>query len=260
MSHDIVAEIEVDYIKGLLDKGKRIDNRGFDDYRPIEIETGIYGKADGSAVVQMGKTRVAAGVKLIVGTPYSDTPDSGVLSTGNESRPVASPTFEIGPPKPEAIEVARVVDRSIRESNSIDLDKLCIEANEAVWICFVDMHALDYGGNLFDAGSLAAMAALYNTQIPKYEDGRVIFEEKTGPLPMKDKPVETTFVKIGNHIVLDPCLEEERVLDARMTIGTTQNGDIAAMQKGGEGTFSQEEILELVKKAQIKGADLRKLF
>jgi len=257
---DIISEVEKDYIQSLISEGKRIDDRAFDEYRPIAIEKGIYQKADGSAKVTMGRTQVAAGIKLIVGTPYSDTPASGVLTTGAELTPLSSPTFEKGPPSPEAIEVARVIDRAIRESDAIDLDKLCIVENEAVWIAFMDMHILDYDGNLFDAGSLACMAALLDTQIPKYEDERVIYEEKTGPLPIRDKPVETTFAKIGSGIVLDPILNEEQVLDARLTIGTNEAGDICAMQKGGSGTFTQEEILDIVNKSREKAKELRKLL
>ncbi|NOZ77292.1 MAG: exosome complex protein Rrp42 [Euryarchaeota archaeon] len=257
---DIISEVERDYIASLIAEGKRIDGRGFDEYRPIEIETGIYQKADGSAKVTMGNTLVAAGVKLIVGEPYSDTPSSGVLTTSAELIPLAAPTFEKGPPSQEAIEVARVIDRVIRESGAVDFDALCITEKEAVWIAFLDLHILDYDGNLFDCGTLAAIAALLNTQMPKYEDEMVIYEEKTGPLPVRDKPMETTFVKIGKGIVLDPNLNEEQVLDARLTIGTNQDGDICAMQKGGPGTFTQEEILELVNKSKEKAKELRKLL
>jgi exosome complex component RRP42 len=257
---NIISEVEKDYIQALIQEGKRIDDRAFDEYRPITIEKGIYEKADGSAKVTMGRTQVAAGIKLIVGEPYSDTPASGVLTTGAELTPMSSPSFEKGPPSQEAIEIARVIDRAIRESEAVDFDKLCIVEKEAVWIAFMDIHVLDYDGNLFDCGALACMAALLDTQMPKYEDGRVIYEEKTGPLPIRNKPIETTFVKIGKGIVLDPVLNEEQVLDARLTIGTNQEGDICAMQKGGSGTFTQDEILDLVNKSREKADELRKLL
>jgi len=84
---------------------------------------------------------------------------------------MASPRFESGPPNEESIEVARVIDRGIRESGAIDTKKLLIEEN-LVWIVFIDVHVLDHDGNLIDAGGIASMAALLNTRLPKYEDGK----------------------------------------------------------------------------------------
>ncbi|MEK7831904.1 MAG: hypothetical protein AAB401_12500, partial [Acidobacteriota bacterium] len=46
------------------------------------------------------------------------------------------------------IELARVVDRGLRESHCIDLDKLVIKPGEKVFTVFVDIHILDHQGNL----------------------------------------------------------------------------------------------------------------
>jgi exosome complex component RRP42 len=258
---DVIAEVRRDYIVDLLKAGKRVDGRGLDDYREITIEKGVSEKAEGSSLVKIGNTQVMTGIKLILGEPFSDMPDSGVLTTNAELRPLASPTFEKGPPGEDTIEVARVVDRGIRESNAIDLDKLCIVPGEKVWIVFIDMHVLDHDGNLFDAGTLGAISALLDARIPKIEDDRVIYDERKEPLPVLNKPIETTYAKIGDSIVLDPSLDEELVMDARLTVATDQKGNICAMQKGGgKGTFTQEEILDIVKRSKEKAKELRKLL
>jgi exosome complex component RRP42 len=258
MEH-IVAEIRRDHIANLIKEGKRVDGRGFDEYRPISVETGIGPKADGSAIVKIGNTQIMAGVKLLLGTPFSDMPNSGVLTTNAELRPLASPTFEAGPPKPDTVELARVVDRGIRESGSIDVDKLCITEGELVWIVFIDIHVLDYDGNLFDASLLGAIAALLDTHLPKVEGDKIIYGEKTNKkLPIVNKPIETTFAKIDNGIILDPILDEERVMDARLTVATDQKGDMCALQKGGFGTFTPDEIFEMVGRGAKKAKELRK--
>lgn len=255
----IVAEIRRDYIANLIKEGKRVDGRGFDEYRPITVETEIGPKANGSAIVKIGNTQIMAGVKLLLGEPFSDMPNSGVLTTNAELRPLASPTFEAGPPKQETVEIARVVDRGIRESGCIDVDKLCVTEGEKVWIVFVDIHVLDYDGNLFDASLLGAIAALLNTRLPKVEGDKVIYEEKTNKkLPIVDKPIETTFAKIDNGVILDPMLEEERVMDARLTVATDQKGNMCALQKGGSGTFTPDEIFEMVERGAKKAKELRK--
>ena len=156
MSNDVISEIKRDHIMNLLAKGTRTDGRSPTDIRKIEIVTDCIESADGSARVKLGNTEVIAGIKIIPGSPFPDTPRSGVLTTGAELIPMAHQSFESGPPGEDAIELARVVDRGIRESGMVDVEKLCIVPGEEVWMCFVDIYALDYDGNLFDAHNLHA--------------------------------------------------------------------------------------------------------
>ena len=123
---------------------KRLDGRGLTDYRPIQIETGIIEKAEGSARVRLGKTEVMVGIKIDIGEPYSDRPNEGVLTTSAEFVPLASPEFEAGPPGEDSVELARVVDRGIRESKAIDLEKLCVIPGKKVFIVFIDIYVLNH--------------------------------------------------------------------------------------------------------------------
>ena len=250
----VVPIIKRDHICNLAEQGKRVDGRNFDEYRKIEIETGVVSKAEGSARVKIGNTQVMAGIKIDVGEPYSDSPDSGVMTTAAELIPLASPDFESGPPRENAIELARVVDRGVRESGVIELDKLCIEPGEKVWIVFIDLHILDYDGNLFDAASLAALAALSTAKVPakRFELG------DDYPLPLKEPPISCTSVKFNNVIVIDPSLDEEEIADARLTVATDTNGDIRAMQKGLNGSFTREEIQKVIKASIDNGREIRK--
>ena len=104
-----------------LKKGVRHDRRKLDEFRKVEVEYGISKSAEGSARVKVGNTEVLAGVKLGIDKPYPDTPDEGCLMVGAELLPLSSPEFEAGPPGIESIEIARVVDRGIRESGTIDM-------------------------------------------------------------------------------------------------------------------------------------------
>ncbi|MBU4201606.1 MAG: hypothetical protein KKB85_00450 [Candidatus Altiarchaeota archaeon] len=121
-----------DYIRNLIKEGKRLDNRKFDEYRNLEIEKGYVGeKACGSAFVKLGDTKVLVGISMDAGEPYPDSPGQGVMTTSTELRPIASPYFESGPPRQNSIELARVIDRGIRESGAIPTDKLAI--NDPKW-------------------------------------------------------------------------------------------------------------------------------
>jgi len=250
----LVPIIKRDYICKLATEGKRIDGRKFDEHRKIEIETNVVNKAEGSARVKIGNTQVLVGIKMAVGEPYLDSPESGVLTTAAELIPLASPDFEAGPPRENAIELARVVDRGVRESEVVELDKLCLEPGEKVWIVFIDIHILDYDGNLFDAASLASLAALSTATVPaaRFEVG------EDYPLPLKDPPISCTSVKFDNFVVLDPSLDEEEIADARLTVATDKNGDIRAMQKGLNGSFTREEIQKVIKVSLDNGREIRK--
>ncbi|MDR0523201.1 MAG: exosome complex protein Rrp42 [Candidatus Methanoplasma sp.] len=257
MSNPIVAEIKRDHILKLIRDGKREDGRSLDEVRAISIDTGCIESADGSARVKLGKTEVIAGVKIVPGTPFPDTPESGVLTTGAELIPMAHATFESGPPGEDAIELARVVDRGIRESGMVDVKKLCIRPGEEVWMCFIDIYALDHDGNLFDASSLAAVAALKTAVIPMKQYGK---GDEDVPLPVTCVPVSVTSAKIGNDLILDPNFDEEVISSARLTVTTDDNGNFRAMQKGGRGSITRAELSLCLDRAVEKGKEIRRII
>ena len=253
--------IQEQNIVSLAAKNTRLDGRKLDQIRDIVVEMNPIEKAEGSALVKLGRTKVIAGVKVGVGTPFSDRPNSGVLMTGAEFSPISSPDFEPGPPRDNSIELARVVDRGIRESKAIDLDKLCIEPGEKVWMVFVDINILDNFGNLIDAAALASAAALNNAVFPKYEDGAVVFTEKTKKkLPVSCRPVACTSFKVGDYLLLDANREEEDAAGARITVTTRDDGNIAAIQKGGEEGLTHAEIEKALDLAVVKCKEMRKLI
>jgi len=257
----IVSRVKQKRIAQLLAKGKRIDGRGLTDYREIQIETGLIERAEGSARVRLGKTEVLVGTKIEIGEPFSDVPNEGVLTVNAELVPLASPTFEPGPPDENAIELARVVDRGIRESKAIALEDLCLIPGKKVFIVFIDIYVLNHDGNLIDASALASLAALMNTKIFNYEieNGEIKIKSGYKQLPIRNYPIAVTFAKINNQLVVDPWLEEENVMNARLTITLEKDGKICAMQKGGSGCFTTKQILEAVKIASEKAKELRKL-
>ena len=138
----LVTKVKIKQIEQLLEKGTRLDERGLLDTREIKIEQGVIEKAEGSARVFLGKTQVLVGVKVETGEPFPDTPNDGVMTVNAELVPLAHPSFEPGPPDENSIELARVVDRGIRESHAIDTEKLCIEAGKKVFVVFVDVYVL----------------------------------------------------------------------------------------------------------------------
>ncbi len=256
----IVTKVKQKQIAQLIASGTRLDGRGLADYREIKLEQGIIEKAEGSARVLLGKTEVLVGTKIEVGEPFPDTPNEGVLTVNAELVPLASSTFEPGPPDENSIELARIVDRGIRESKCINTEELVIEEGKKVFVVFADVYVLNHDGNLIDASALAATAALINTKMPNYEieDGEVKIKPGYTQLPMKRHPVTITCAKINDKLVVDPWLEEEQVMDARISMAIDDDGNICAIQKGESGSFEPAQLIEASKIAGEKAKEIRK--
>jgi len=260
-----IANITKQRILEYLKSGKRFDGRELLEYREIKIEKGISKKAEGSAKVKIGNTEVIAGVKLDIATPFVDSPDSGVLMVTAEFSPMASERFERGPPGIEAIELARIVDRGIRESGIIDLKKLCIKKGEKVWAIFLDIYPINDSGNLIDAAALAAVLALKTAVFPETENKeKVKYGELTNKkLPLSDDPPLTlTFYKLGSSFILDPVTEEEEASEARLSIAISgkKQQSINALQKGGSTPFTEAEVHFIIDSALKEWKKLYSIF
>ena len=259
---EVITMLKRKRISMALAQGKREDGRGLMDFRKIVIKKGILEKAEGSAEVWLGDTRVIAGVKVGVGEPYQDTPNQAVLTVNAEFTPIASPTFEPGPPDETSIELARVVDRGIRSSEAIDFEKYCIIPGKAVYVIFIDICILNYAGNLIDASALAALAALQSTKVPKYlaEGGEVKPLDASEPLELRDLPIAVTIGKIDGSLIVDPTADEEDVMGTRFTVTVNQEGNICALQKSGPEGLTLEEIRKAINIALEKAPEIRKLL
>jgi exosome complex component RRP42 len=255
----IVEHLRRQQMWDVISKGKRLDGRVLDEMRTLEAELDIIKKANGSAKVKLGDSEVIAGIKVETGEPFEGLENKGALIISAEVLPTASPYIEPGPPDEETIELARVVDRGIRESEMLDLDKLVLVPGKIVYTIFVDCSVINTDGNLLDATSYAVVSALLSCKLPIFEieDGKVVDTGKTQDPPLTTIPVSITQVRIGDTIILDPTAEEEACMNARITITTNSDGDYAAIQKGFTGGFTREQIKKAAEIARIKGEQVR---
>lgn len=252
----VLSEIRKDYLYNLVLKGERADGRKFDEYREISIEKNVISKAEGSARVKLGSSQVMVGVKMQPGEPFPDSPNRGVIITNAELVPLASPTFEPGPPNEVGIELARLVDRGVRESKAVDLERLCIIPGKQVWVIFIDVHILDDCGNIMDASSLGAIAALLTTKVPASRFG--LGEDY--PLPVNDVPIATTAIEFGDVLIFDPDVDEESIANTKLTVISTADGSICGMQKSGPGMLTPEQAYRIVDIACQKAREIREKF
>ena len=248
------SKLTISRIKEYLSQGKRFDGRKPEEFREIFIEKNISKKAEGSVRVKIGKTEVLVGIKLDVGEPYPDSKDKGNLITSAELLPLSSERFELGPPKIDAIELGRIIDRGVRESKFIDFEKLCIKEGEKVWTVYIDIYSINDDGNLLDAAGIGAIVALKNAKMPKYDEKEetVLFDEKTNTsVPLSDNiPFSITIRKIGNKFLVDPTIEEEDAEETRITMGVSKGDIMSSMQKGKETSLTIEQVSEALDLAE----------
>jgi len=257
----IIPRIRRETIIKLLKRGERIDGRGLEDYRKINVILDPIPKAEGSALVKLGNTTVLTGIKLEIEPPFKDRPSEGVLQVHAEFVPLAAPTFEPGPPDEDAVEVARVIDRSLREPRVVKLEDLVIVPGKYVWAVYNDLYLLDHDGNIIDAGMLSTILALNRTTL--YEagidsEGRVVVNKsvRAKPLPININVVTVTIGIYEDYLLVDPCLDEELLLDSKITFAVDERGRITGLQRTGmkglkSGLFDRVLDLALKKASEL---------
>jgi exosome complex component RRP42 len=250
------TKLTAERIKEYLLQGKRFDGRKPEEFRELTIETGVSKNAEGSARVKLGKTEVLVGIKMDVSTPYADSAGEGNLMVTAEFLPLSSPRLDLGQQPFASLELARVIDRGIRESHFIELDKLCIKEGEKVWTVMIDIYTVNDDGNLLDAAGIGAIAALKDSRIPKYneETGKTSFGDWTDKkISLSNEiPISLTVHKIGNSLIVDPTKEEEDISETRLTV-CSSDGTVHSLQKGESKEMTVEEFgnaLDLVKKVE----------
>ncbi|MCS6788579.1 MAG: exosome complex protein Rrp42 [Aigarchaeota archaeon] len=245
----------------LISSGRRIDGRAPNQHRPVKVEVDVVQKAEGSAMVSMGGTKVIAGVKFDLGLPYPDTPDKGNLTVNAELLPLASASFEPGPPDERAIELSRFVDRCLRESQALRLDRLVLIPGQKVGVVYVDVYVLDYDGNYFTPAVLASTAAIATARVQKYEVRNGILSKVEGeraPLPVVKLPTAVTVGVLRERVIVDPNSLEEAALETSVVMGWGTDDELAAIQKNTPGLLPVEVFEEITEVSRTVGAKLRR--
>jgi exosome complex component RRP42 len=144
----------------------------------------------------------------------------------------------------------------------VQTKKLCIKAKEAVYILFIDMYVINYGGNLIDCGGISALATLISSHLPEgkiNEEGQLEWTGNylNGKDLINELPLVLTYGRIDNIIFFDPNLSEELVSDGRISISVTEE-KVTSIQKSGAATFSMDEVKMLIEKTMEIGKQIRK--
>jgi len=239
---------------------RRLDNRKFLEVRDISIH---FGQDYGCCTAVVGQTRVLAQVSCEVVEPRPSRPNEGKLQINVHLSPMAAPHFEQGRGNELVDQLQQILDRNIKDSRCLDLESLCIMAEESVWQLRCDVTVLNAAGNLSDACNLAAVSALRHFHRPDVtveEDGRVTIHTfaEMEPIPtyMKKIPVCLTFAFFMEedtyYTLLDPTDIEERVQSGRLIIGLNPHGEITSLIFPGRVSLQKEQIMNCIQIAFSK--------
>ncbi|GMF66845.1 unnamed protein product [Phytophthora fragariaefolia] len=237
--------------------------------------------------------RVIGNVHGEIVPPFPDRPTEGFLHFAVELSPMASPSFEAAASAGRgaassvaAAELARLVERGVRESRALDTEALAVVAGEKVWAITCHVHVVDHGGNLVDAASLAAIAALMHYRRPEVavkegtagNGGVTVYsvdEHAAVPLSLHHIPISISFcflqpaAKIqgkedeldadedGEPIIfMDPTDREESITDARMSFTFNSFRELCAVHKIGGAAISQSTVLRCANVAAARVVEL----
>ncbi|PAA50106.1 hypothetical protein BOX15_Mlig020040g1, partial [Macrostomum lignano] len=228
----LLSEPERQYIFDSVQDAVRIDGRQCLAYRQAALRLDLLCYATASAQVSLGETDVLVSVR------EEDNPGATAQQQGSTGSVVAAAQQQ----QPVSHPVSVWVDCSCLGSGP-EQQQLADEAQahlSSLYRClrtptpvFVDILLLGYDGDLLDAASIAASAALMRA-LP------------ASLLSAQALPLFATVHRIGSQQIVDANQLEESCSMARVTVGVDSNGRLVACQTCGEGSLQFESMTEMI--------------
>ncbi|MFC1929416.1 ribonuclease PH [Chloroflexota bacterium] len=218
---------------------KRIDGRAYDELRAIRITSGVQRFAEGSALIELGKTRVLCAASVEERVPaflrksgggwitaeYAMLPRATVTRT-----PRASATGRIGG---RSQEIQRFIGRSLRAV--ADLDAL----GERTIV--LDCDVLQADGGTRTAAVTGAYVALHQA-LENLANMGVI-----SSIPLKSGVAAISVGIVHGYMLLDLCYDEDFNAAVDFNVVMTGKGEFVEVQGTAEGKpFSRETIDDLL--------------
>jgi ribonuclease PH len=217
----------------------RIDQRNPAELRPVKVTTGYLVTAEGSALIEVGNTRVlcTASVEESV-PPFLRNSGKGWVTAEYSMLPRATATrtpreVSKGRASGRTMEIQRLIGRSLR--TIIDLNALGERS------IILDCDVLQADGGTRTAAITGAYIALSIAirQLVKYG---VVKKN-----PIRDFVAATSVGIVGGVPMLDLCYQEDSQADVDMNVVMTGSGRFVELQATAEKTaFDDDQMAELV--------------
>ncbi len=229
---------------------QRVDGRSYNELRPVNIILDYQDFAEGSVVIEMGKTRVLCSVSVEERVPHFlrgsgkgwVTAEYSMLPRSTHTRTLRDSVA--GKISGRSQEIQRLIGRSLRAVT--DTTKL----GERTLV--VDCDVLQADGGTRTAAITGAYIALSKAMGKLNTMGIV----SGNPFDSAVAAVSVGIVK--NRILLDLCYDEDCNADADFNIVMTGKGDFVEVQATAEGKPYSRETLDSVLTLAEEG--IQKLF
>jgi ribonuclease PH len=229
---------------------RRADGREWNELRPAKITTGYQSFAEGSALIETGKTRVLCAVSVEDRVPgfLRDT-GSGWITAEYAMLPRSTTTRTArdsvqGRISGRNMEIQRLIGRSLRAI--ADLDALGGKTFQ------VDCDVLQADGGTRTAAITGSYVALYLAMRKLADMGMI------STVPLKHAVAATSVGIVHGNIFLDLCYDEDSSAGADFNIVMNSNGEFIEVQGTAEGKTYNRETLDSILNLAEKG--IRELF
>lgn len=221
---------------------KRADGRNWDELRPVKITPGYQSFAEGSALIELGKTMVLCSVSVEEKIPafLRDkgsgwiTAEYGMLPRSTITR---TPRETAGRVAGRSQEIQRLIGRSLRAVTDLTL------LGERTLI--VDCDVLQADGGTRTAAITGAYVALYQALQTLANMGVI------SSIPLKSAVAATSVGIVHGNQLLDLCYDEDCNASVDFNVVMTSKGEFVEVQGTAEGKpFSKETIDSLLALAE----------
>ena len=222
---------------------ERPDGRGPRDLRPVKVELGYQEWAEGSVLLEMGRTRVLVAASHDDRAPrFLQGSGKGWVTAEYSMLPRATAERtprEVGKGRPSGRtqEIQRLIGRSLRAVT--DLDKL---GERTFWI---DCDVLQADAGTRTASITAGYIALALAVRALQERGTITKEV------LPDSVAAVSAGMVGGRPILDLSYEEDAIADVDFNVVMTGSGRLVEIQGTAEGrSFSRDDLEALVDLAE----------
>ena len=223
----------------------RKDGRRVDQLRPVKIVPGFVQLPSGSALIEMGETRVICTASVENRLPrwlhqsqLKSSEKSGWITAEYSILPGAGPSrtpreTTSGRKSGRTYEIQRLIGRSFRAV--VDLKKL---GPRTVWI---DCDVIQADGGTRVAAVTGGFVALMEALTALKHEG-LITEN-----PIKEYLAAVSVGIRGGEVLLDLDYAEDSEVDVDCNVVMTESGELIEIQGTGEKkTFSREQLMEML--------------
>ncbi|KAH8320162.1 hypothetical protein KR074_008991, partial [Drosophila pseudoananassae] len=248
------SKSEKNFIQQAAKQNHRFDGRHPTQCRDVQL---TFGSDWGTVAVTLGETKVLAQVSCDIGAPTTARANEGRLFLNVNIGGVAFLDEVQSTYDQRFLTLNSLLERTFRISRCLDMEALCIAAEQHVWCIRVDINVLNHDGNLYDASTIATLAALMHYRRPDVtfvEDELRIYSEKEReyqPLLFLHYPVSVTYCiyKSSSDPIVDPTLLEENAADSVIVLSFNSYKELCTLNAGGSAPTNVQTIMRCAKMA-----------